>query len=79
MSDTTTVTLSFRDDLKHIINCHSQENGSNTPDFILAKYMEMCLKAFDEATNTRDKWYGFNQKIPIDPQPDFTPEPPSIP
>lgn len=48
----------LRDDLQHVINCHSQKNGSNTPDFILAAYMEMCLRAFDMAVNMRENWYG---------------------
>jgi hypothetical protein len=34
------------------------ENGSNTPDFILAGYLTACIGAFDRATAERDKWYG---------------------
>ena len=49
---------SFRSQLRGLININSVENGSNTPDFILAIYLEGCLKAFDRATNHRDKWYG---------------------
>lgn len=41
---------SFRDELCNLINCHSRENGSNTPDFILAEYLTDCLEAFDKAT-----------------------------
>lgn len=48
----------FRDELEQIINKHSVENGSNTPDFILADYMHDCLKAFDNATKRRDLWHG---------------------
>jgi hypothetical protein len=36
----------------------SSENGSNTPDFILAKYLLGCLWAFDVAVKARDDWYG---------------------
>jgi hypothetical protein len=48
----------FRSALESLINCHSQENGSNTPDFILAKYLVTCMKAFDVATAEREVWYG---------------------
>lgn len=41
-----------------MLNRHSAENGSNTPDFILGQYLVDCLKAFDKATNAREKWYG---------------------
>lgn len=40
------------------INRHSVENGSNTPDFLLAEYLVGCLGAWNTATIARDKWYG---------------------
>jgi len=49
---------SFRKELESIINCHSMENTSNTPDFILAEYLTSCLLAFDTATQQRETWYG---------------------
>jgi hypothetical protein len=48
----------FQEQLRSLINCNCAENGSDTPDFILAKYMDACLTAFEEATAARDKWYG---------------------
>jgi hypothetical protein len=48
----------FERELTSLINSYSEENESNTPDFILASYMNNCLKAFNEATNMREKWYG---------------------
>jgi hypothetical protein len=48
----------FRKELEELINRHSKENGSDTPDFILAEYLEMSLLAFDSAVNRREKWYG---------------------
>lgn len=48
----------FRRSLAHAINCASKENGSNTPDFILAQYLAGCLSAFDQATNARETYYG---------------------
>ena len=47
----------FRKELEVLINQNSLENGSNTPDFILAEYLENCLKAFDYAVSQRTSWY----------------------
>jgi hypothetical protein len=41
-----------------VINKHSKENGSNTPDFILAEYLIECLRVFDKTTRLRNDWYG---------------------
>lgn len=48
----------FRRDIEAVINRHSRENGSNTPDHILAIYLANCLRAFDMATHAREYWYG---------------------
>jgi hypothetical protein len=48
----------FRKDLEAVINKHSMENGSNTPDFILAEYLAACLEAFDLTSRKREAWYG---------------------
>jgi len=45
-------------ELQRVLNCYSAENGSDTPDFILAKYVLGALAVFDAATNDRTKWYG---------------------
>lgn len=49
---------SLRKSIEQVINLHSAENASNTPDFILAEYLMNCLSAFDWATKQRDAWYG---------------------
>lgn len=46
--------LKFRKELERLINAHSRENGSDTPDFILAEYLLSCLEAFDRATRHRE-------------------------
>lgn len=46
---------SFQADLEKLINRHSLEGGSNTPDFILACFLRQCLEAFDMATRRRDE------------------------
>ena len=48
----------FRASLEHLINSHSRENGSDTPDFILAEYLHDCLDTWDRAVKRREKWYG---------------------
>jgi len=48
----------FRNELEDLINSHSMENGSNTPDGILAQYLIDSLASFDKATKNRDSWYG---------------------
>jgi hypothetical protein len=49
---------SLQDDLAEALNRYSAENGSNTPDFILAQYLTTCLGAFDAAVQERARWYG---------------------
>lgn len=53
---------SFKRDLESLINRYSKENGSNTPDFILAQYLENCLEAWNRSTRDREKWYSRNPR-----------------
>ncbi len=48
----------FENELSRLINHHSMESGSDTPDFILANYLKGCLDTFNAATREREKWYG---------------------
>lgn len=48
----------FKKELERLINKYSMENGSNTPDFIIADYLVGCLDAYDTTVNAREKWYG---------------------
>lgn len=48
----------FEQELRKFINSAHMENASNTPDFILAEYLNTCLKAFNVATRRRESWYG---------------------
>ncbi len=49
---------SFYDDLRNLLNRWSQENKSNTPDFILVEYVGRCLGAFHDGVVARERWYG---------------------
>lgn len=48
----------FRKELEDLINRYSLENGSNTPDFILADYVRDAIRSFDKAVIARELWYG---------------------
>lgn len=50
--------MEFRKKLGALLNAENKENGSDTPDFILARFLDACLQAFDEAANRRTAWYG---------------------
>ncbi len=50
--------IDFKSELEILINKHSLENKSNTPDFILCEYILDCLRSWEIAVNRRDKWYG---------------------
>ncbi len=52
----------FRRELEALLNRESMENGSNTPDFILAQFMADALEAFDKAVSRREEWYGRDPK-----------------
>lgn len=41
----------FLKDLTGLINKYSKENSSNTPDWILAEYLESCLEVFNKTIN----------------------------
>lgn len=63
----------FKKELERLINRFSMENGSNTPDFILADYLVGCLESYNETVKAREKWYGREIKelstVPSDPVP----------
>jgi hypothetical protein len=48
----------LRRDLAAVINRHSAENDSNTPDFILAGFLVDCLDAYAGAVVARGSWFG---------------------
>ena len=47
----------FSSEIESLINRYSRENGSDTPDFILAEYITDCLDAYDKALQRREAWY----------------------
>lgn len=47
----------FRSELRDLINKYSLENKSDTPDFLIAEYIEGCLMLFDETVKQRTAWH----------------------
>lgn len=45
-------------ELSGVLNRFSQENASNTPDFILAQFLLGCLAAWNQGVQQRETWYG---------------------
>jgi len=45
------------EELASLINTHSLESGSDTPDFILSEFLLDVLRAYDKAVTARSKWY----------------------
>lgn len=59
----------FRDELTNLINSHSMENGSDTPDWILAEYLAGCLATFNNTLKARESWYERSIDGPASPAP----------
>lgn len=49
--------MSFVSELEDLINKHSIENESNTPNFILAGFIRDCLNAYNTTVIYRDAWF----------------------
>lgn len=55
--------VTFMSELQTLINRHSIENESNTPDFLLAEYLLGCLSIYEHTVVKRDQWYGQTPRI----------------
>lgn len=60
--------------LESLVNRLSLENESDTPDWILARYMVGCLDTFDACVRERDRWFGIKpwedgRRVSDDPSP----------
>lgn len=57
----------FVEELQSLLNRHSMENASGTPDFILAYYLSACLNAWNAGVKEREDWYGRTPYSPATP------------
>lgn len=48
----------FEQELTELVNKHSRENASSTPDFVLARFMVTCLEAYEQTHNRCLEWYS---------------------
>lgn len=48
----------FADELAALLNKYNKESASNTPDFILAEFIEASLSVWNQTCSRRDAWYG---------------------
>lgn len=48
------VPTQFENEVRNLINSQSREWRSDTPDFILARFLESCLIAFEVAIVSRE-------------------------
>ena len=51
-------------DIASVLNRHSAENPSGTPDFILAEYLVTQLENFEATVATRADWRGESVELP---------------
>jgi len=47
----------FKTELTALLNRHCADSDSNTPDYILAEYLAVCLANFNTAVRVRDAWH----------------------
>ena len=55
------MTEPLREELRALLNRHSIENTSNTPDYMLASFLLACLWAYEGTVVERDKWLGHDE------------------
>lgn len=55
--------MTLHGELADLLNRHSVENGSDTPDWILANYLLACLEAWEVATASRRQFYDRSSKV----------------
>lgn len=51
------MSLELQHDIAEVLNRHSAENGSNTPDFLLAEFLTKVLEAWNDTVKARAMWY----------------------
>ena len=54
---------SLENELATLLNRYSVENGSNTPDFILASFLLAVLQSWNAAVQRREVWYGRGSEL----------------
>lgn len=47
----------FMKELSVLLNRYGKDSDTNTPDYILAEYLENCIDSFERAIDLRDAWH----------------------
>ena len=55
--------MDFRKELSELLNKHSKENGSDTPDYALTQFVEKSIEAFDHGVNLRSEFYNCGHSL----------------
>lgn len=58
MADNQTEPSGLEHELSSLLNRHSAENPSGTPDFILSAYLVGCLDIYNKTVARRAYWRG---------------------
>lgn len=56
--------MSLAKELAELLNKHSVEGASGTPDYILSHFLLGTLNVFQEAVNQRADWRGESTELP---------------
>lgn len=48
---------SLKKEIAGLLNKYSQENRSNTPDYMLADFMLGCLNVYENTIRSRTEWF----------------------
>jgi len=48
----------LKKDLTSLLNNHSLESRSDTPDYMLADFMLGCLNVYENTIERRERWFG---------------------
>jgi len=52
----------LKDDLAELLNQHSMEQASETPDYVLAEYMLGCLYTYEKAIVGKELFWDKQEK-----------------
>lgn len=70
----TAVVTEFQEELRALINAHSMEQKSGTPDFLLAQFLDAQLTLFGDIVWQRARWRGETTQMPaLGDQPELSP------
>ena len=58
MSEQESLPQTFLKELEFLLNRYGIDSLTGTPDFILAKYLDECIRVYEQAMLARNAWFG---------------------